>query len=82
MWSTNGTAPCASWRAWIFQKTDKDKKRRLSDFMFLMPPLEQRLKELGKWIEHPTLTDVNQMFAQATASIQEFSANNQRSIEY
>ncbi len=41
---------------------DKNMKRRLADFKFLMNELEERVKAAGRWVVDPTLQQANDMF--------------------
>ena len=45
-------------------------KRRLSDFKYLFKPVEQKLKEAGKWIDKPTREQANEMFNYGFAPFQ------------
>src|SRR5262249_24896899 len=38
-------------------------RKRLSDFRFLMPCLEDRVRAEGQWLENPTLAEAAAMFA-------------------
>jgi hypothetical protein len=41
---------------------NKNMKKRLSDFQFLMSSIENRVKEMNKWIPHPSVEQANEMF--------------------
>jgi hypothetical protein len=45
--------------------TSRKKKKQLSDFRFLMGTIEDEVKRLGQWVDHPTLDQANAMYALA-----------------
>jgi len=48
--------------------SNKNKRKRFSDYTFVMGLISQRVKEEKKWINNPSITEANAMFAVGDAA--------------
>jgi hypothetical protein len=49
---------------------DRNQRKRLSDYLFLMRKLKARLEQLGQWVAHPTVENANEMYDAAANAIE------------